>query len=50
MSWKVFCPHFIVSRVMDDPERCHTSKLCPAMFFLKLAFIAKYSEKNIHRQ
>ena len=41
MSWKVYCPHFTVSWIMDDPERCHTSKLCPPMFL---------SGFNIHRK
>ena len=41
MSWKVYCPHFTVSWIMDDPERCHTSKLCPPMFL---------SDFNIHRK
>lgn len=29
MSWKVYCLHLTVSWIMDDFERCHTSKLCP---------------------
>lgn len=41
MSWKVYCPHFTVSWIMDDPKRCHTSKLCPPMLL---------SDLNIHRK
>ena len=47
MSWKVYHPHFIVSWIMDDPERCHTSKLCPPMLLSDFNSHRKTNSKRI---